>query len=103
MPLYSNIILVTTSAGEVFVVDRRAAYEGRYVLEAEDGTHQPCVLIAVSVSTLNVPTRRVDFTCAKFNPSGKLIFAGTSTGVILVFNTRTQIVHSPYTSLFDIR
>ncbi|KAH0587079.1 hypothetical protein H2248_005897 [Termitomyces sp. 'cryptogamus'] len=31
-------------------------------------------------------------TVARFDPSGKLIFIGTSSGYVLVFNTRTKVM-----------
>ena len=40
-------------------------------------------------------------TVAQFDPTGRYIFVGTSTGSILVFNTRTKTVSRAILSLFN--
>ena len=43
-------------------------------------------------SLVDVIMNSAALTVAKFDPSGKYIFVGTSQGTILVFNTRTKTV-----------
>ncbi|KAG5353724.1 hypothetical protein C0989_003150 [Termitomyces sp. Mn162] len=38
------------------------------------------------------PRNSSNMTVARFDPSGKLIFIGTSSGYVLVFNTRTKVM-----------
>lgn len=40
-------------------------------------------------------SRRIAITTARFDPTGKYIFAGTAAGSLLVFNTRTKTVAPP--------
>ena len=47
------------------------------------------ILYAIEVS---LTFTRSAMTVARFDPSGKYVFIGTSAGTILVFNTRTKIV-----------
>lgn len=40
-------------------------------------------------------------TVAKFDPTGRLVFVGTSAGTLLVFNTRTKQVRVLYRTLYQ--
>ncbi|KAG7096577.1 hypothetical protein E1B28_003997 [Marasmius oreades] len=80
-PRNSQIVLALTSTGEVYLQDLRPSYRERFELcepqeEGEDEEH----------------SRRAAMTVARFDPSGKHIFIGTSSGHILVFNTRTRVM-----------
>ncbi|KZT12652.1 WD40 repeat-like protein [Laetiporus sulphureus 93-53] len=80
-PRNINIILVLLSTGEAYVVDRRKQYKGRYELcEVQDDSDDEGQSIRP----------RFAFTVARFDPSGKHIFLGTTSSSILVFNTRTK-------------
>ncbi|KAJ6627441.1 WD40-repeat-containing domain protein [Mycena sp. CBHHK59/15] len=82
-PRNSRIILALLSTGEAYVVDQRRAHRGRVELcevqdESDDEGAGPSVRVRSAI------------TVARFDSSGKHIFAGTSGGHILVFNTRTK-------------
>ncbi|KAH9921520.1 COMPASS complex protein [Epithele typhae] len=75
-PKNSKIILVVLNSYEAFLVDLRKEYKGRYELcEYQEDEEW-----------------RVGVTTARFDPSGRHIFAGTTQGHILVFNTRTKTI-----------
>ncbi|KAJ8086078.1 chromatin binding protein [Marasmius tenuissimus] len=80
-PRNSQIILILTSTGEVYLQDLRPSYRERFELcePQEEGEDEES-------------GRRAAMTVARFDPSGKQIFVGTSSGHILVFNTRTRIM-----------
>lgn len=80
-PRNSQIMLVLLASGDAYVVDLRKSQRSRVELcepqedeDEEAQMHRP----------------RSAITVARFDPSGKHIFAGTSTGSVLVFNTRTK-------------
>ncbi|KZT39653.1 WD40 repeat-like protein [Sistotremastrum suecicum HHB10207 ss-3] len=70
-PHNSRIMLAIMMTGEVFLVDTRDGMSNR--TEIWESVDEPTPI-----------------SCARFHPSGKLIFAGTTSGHILVFNTRTK-------------
>ncbi|KAI0722010.1 COMPASS complex protein [Cerioporus squamosus] len=79
-PKNSQILLVLTSF-ELWIVDLRSEYKGQYELvevfdddDEEGGSHRA----------------RNGFATARFDPSGKHVFVGTTSGTLLVFNTRTK-------------
>ncbi|PIL36651.1 hypothetical protein GSI_00340 [Ganoderma sinense ZZ0214-1] len=80
-PKNSKIILVLLSSGEVYIVDQRREYKGRYelieVLDESDDEGQ-------------YNRSRSAPTAVRFDPSGKHVFVGTTLGTVLVFNTRTK-------------
>ncbi|TCD61486.1 chromatin binding protein [Steccherinum ochraceum] len=79
-PRNSQILLVLLSIGEAYIVDLRKEHRGRFELfepaddamDAESSRH------------------RAAMTVARFDPSGRHAFVGTSNGYVLVFNTRTK-------------
>ncbi|CAL1702037.1 unnamed protein product [Somion occarium] len=77
-PRNSQILLVLLSVGEAYIVDLRKEHRGRTELcepdDADEDSRQ----------------RNAAFTVARFDPSGKHIFIGTSAGYIVVFNSRTK-------------
>ncbi|KZT20675.1 WD40 repeat-like protein [Neolentinus lepideus HHB14362 ss-1] len=82
-PRNSQILLVLLATGDAYVVDLRKSQRSRVELcepqeddDDEAQMHRP----------------RSAITVARFDPSGKHIFAGTSTGSVLVFNTRTKTI-----------
>ncbi|KAF4616164.1 hypothetical protein D9613_011428 [Agrocybe pediades] len=83
-PKNSQILLVVLATGEAYVCDTRKDHKSRVELletiadEMEDEDSQG-------------PSRS-GMTTARFDPTGKNIFVGTSSGYILVFNTRTKIM-----------
>ncbi|KAJ3477680.1 hypothetical protein NLI96_g10297 [Meripilus lineatus] len=82
-PRNSKIVLVLLAAGEAYLVDLRKDHRSRIELcETQDD------------ETEEVPTTRLRgaMTVARFDPSGKHIFLGTSLGYMLVFNSRTKTV-----------
>lgn len=75
-PRNSQILLVLLSIGEAYIVDLRKEQRGRFELFEpleEESSRQ-----------------RVAITVARFDPTGKHVFVGTSNGYVLVFNTRTK-------------
>ncbi|EJF63084.1 COMPASS complex protein [Dichomitus squalens] len=80
-PKNSKIILVLLSSGEVYIVDQRKEYKGRYeLIEALDESDDE----GQYNRSRSAPT------AARFDPSGKHVFVGTTLGTLLVFNTRTK-------------
>ncbi|OCH95883.1 WD40 repeat-like protein [Obba rivulosa] len=80
-PKNSKILLVLLSLGEAYIVDLRREYKGRYELvEAQEESDEE--------GQVNKP--RSVMTVARFDPTGKHVFVGTTVGSILVFNTRTK-------------
>ncbi|KAL4241320.1 Retinoblastoma-binding protein 5/Swd1 [Abortiporus biennis] len=83
-PRNSKIILVLLSVGEAYIVDLRKEHRGRTELcevqedESDEENHTPS------------NKQRAAMTVARFEPSGKHVFIGTSLGYILVFNSRTK-------------
>ncbi|KAF8529082.1 WD40 repeat-like protein [Hysterangium stoloniferum] len=82
-PRNSNIVLALLETGEAFVVDSRPGYPYRTEL---------CEIVYESdENSAEASGRtRAPMTCIEFGPTGKLIFAGTSQGYVLVFSTRTK-------------
>ncbi|KNZ73663.1 Retinoblastoma-binding protein 5, partial [Termitomyces sp. J132] len=80
-PRNSNIVLALLGSGEAYVEDLRRNSRSRIELcevqQQEDGQSS---------------RSRSNMTVARFDPSGKLIFIGTSSGYVLVFNTRTKVM-----------
>ncbi|KIM83996.1 hypothetical protein PILCRDRAFT_68653, partial [Piloderma croceum F 1598] len=82
-PRNSQIVLALLGTGEAYLVDSRKEYRSRMELcevqeESEDeGEGQSS-------------RTRSAMTVARFDPTGKHIFIGTSSGSVLVFNTRTK-------------
>ncbi|KAF8164304.1 COMPASS complex protein [Pholiota molesta] len=79
-PRNSQIILVLLATGEAYVCDNRKQQRSRVelletILDEGDDEEGPI---------------RSPMTTARFDPTGKNIFAGTASGFILVFNTRTK-------------
>ncbi|KAL0570490.1 chromatin binding protein [Marasmius crinis-equi] len=76
-----QIILILTSTGEVYLQDLRPNYRERFELcePQEEGEDEDSF-------------RRAAMTVARFSPTGKHIFIGTSSGHVLVFNTRTRVM-----------
>ncbi|KAI0352730.1 WD40 repeat-like protein [Trametes cingulata] len=80
-PKNSQIVLVLLSSGEAYIVDLRREYRGRYELcEVQDDSDDESQL----------GRSRTAFSAARFDPSGKHVFLGTTLGYVLVFNTRTK-------------
>ncbi|KAI0662892.1 WD40 repeat-like protein [Cubamyces menziesii] len=80
-PRNCKIVLVLLSSGEAYIVDLRKEYRGRYEL---------CEVQDESDDEGQMNRSRAVFTAARFEPSGKHVFLGTSLGYILVFNARTK-------------
>ncbi|KAF5388144.1 hypothetical protein D9615_000017 [Tricholomella constricta] len=80
-PRNNNIILALLSTGEAFVSDLRKDQRSRVEL---------CEVQDESDSEGNSNRLRSMMTVARFDPSGKHIFVGTSSGSVLVFNTKTK-------------
>ncbi|KAI0643665.1 WD40 repeat-like protein [Trametes meyenii] len=80
-PRNSKIILVLLSSGEVYVVDLRREYRGRYELsEFQDDEEDEA----------QMSRSRSAFSSARFDLTGRHIFLGTTLGFVLVFNSRTK-------------
>ncbi|KAF8911345.1 WD40 repeat-like protein [Mucidula mucida] len=77
-PRNSKIILALLDTGEVYLVDRRKEYRSRVELVEE------------------VVDSRSEMTVARFDPTGRYIFVGTSSGTLLVFNTKTRKMIARY-------
>ncbi|KAH6896420.1 WD40-repeat-containing domain protein [Coprinopsis sp. MPI-PUGE-AT-0042] len=82
-PKNSRIVLVLLTTGEAFVCDTRKATKSRTMLK--EITDEESDEEGESSSRA-----RSYMTVARFDPSGKHIFIGTSNGMILVFRTRTK-------------
>ncbi|KAH9853954.1 COMPASS complex protein [Lenzites betulinus] len=80
-PRHSKILLVLLSSGEAYIVDLRREYRGRYEL---------CELRYESDDESHISRSRTAFSAARFDPSGKHVFLGTTLGFVLVFNSRTK-------------
>ncbi|KAJ2918212.1 hypothetical protein MD484_g2209, partial [Candolleomyces efflorescens] len=80
-PKNSRIILALLTTGEAYLCDSRKASKSRTqlkeVVEGEGGGE-------------GGSSRRSYITTARFDPSGKHVFIGTSNGTLLVFRTRTK-------------
>ncbi|KAG9317101.1 WD40 repeat-like protein [Chiua virens] len=74
-PDSSRIILALLSTGEAFIVDSRSVHRGRFELCDEDEGDERA---------------RPIMTSARFDPTGRHVFAGTSAGTMYVFNVRTK-------------
>ncbi|VDC02495.1 unnamed protein product [Peniophora sp. CBMAI 1063] len=76
-PKNSQIIAALTSSGDAYIIDLRLKYRSRVELEEpyEEGDE---------------PHASGHFSTIRFNPSGNLLFCGTTAGMILVFNSRTK-------------
>ncbi|KAI0772532.1 WD40 repeat-like protein [Trametes elegans] len=80
-PKNSKIVLVLLSSGEAYLVDMRREYRGRYELSEVQYD---------SDDEAQSSRTRAAFSAARFDPSGKHIFLGTTLGHVLVFNSRTK-------------
>ncbi|KLO10157.1 WD40 repeat-like protein [Schizopora paradoxa] len=76
-PRNMQIVLVLLATGDAYLVDLRKEFQGRVELVEE-------------VEEEEEFSNRAALTVAKFDPSGRYIFVGTSQGTILVFNTRSK-------------
>ncbi|KAI0751218.1 WD40 repeat-like protein [Daedaleopsis nitida] len=80
-PQNSKIMLVLMSSGEAYVEDFRKDHRGHFELcEVQDDSDDESQLLR----------SRSLYTVARFDPTGKHIFVGTTLGFLLVFNTRTK-------------
>ena len=99
-PLFSQIILALLQSGDAYLVDLRKKHRGRVELEEvqyesddEANASPRCVPPLLPLPLCRQITwHRTAMTVAQFDPTGRYIFVGTSTGSILVFNTRTKTV-----------
>lgn len=73
-PRNSHIILALLSTGEAYVVDLRSSHRGRFELGGGEEDDE----------------KRPGMTTARFDPTGRQIFVGTTTGTIEVYNVRTK-------------
>ncbi|KAF8556293.1 WD40 repeat-like protein [Imleria badia] len=74
-PRNSRIILALLSTGEAYIVDLRSTHRGRFELCDEDEGDERA---------------RPIMTSARFDPTGRHVFVGTSAGTVYVFNVRTK-------------
>ncbi|KAH0839567.1 WD40-repeat-containing domain protein [Lanmaoa asiatica] len=74
-PRNSRIILALLSTGEAYIVDSRSTHRGRFELCDEDEGDERV---------------RPIMTSARFDPTGRHVFVGTSAGTVYVFNVRTK-------------
>ncbi|KAF7301216.1 WD-REPEATS-REGION domain-containing protein [Mycena indigotica] len=88
-PRNSQIILALLTTGEAFIVDQRKAHRSRVEL---------CEMLDESDEEAGGSSARVRsaITIARFDPSGKHVYMGTTNGQILVFNTRTKTMVARY-------
>ena len=108
-PPFSQIILALLQSGDAYLVDLRKKYRGRVELEEvqddsdeESGASSRYVPIFPPVLLCRCSAcNRSAMTVAQFDPTGRHIFVGTSTGSILVFNTRTKTVSCAF--VFPLR
>jgi COMPASS component SWD1 len=82
-PRNSKIILAVLQTGEAYVADLRKDFRSQTELfdnqeESDEEGQQSSGKIRHAITT------------ARFDPTGRYIFTGTSNGIILVFNTRTK-------------
>lgn len=111
-PRNSHIILALLGSGEAYLVDLRKENRGQVELcevqeESDDegevqGNRQRCVIFSPRNHSMLIriqPMHRAAMTVARFDPTGKHIFVGTSSGSVLVFNTRTKSVSTPSLSI----
>ncbi|OSD04175.1 WD40 repeat-like protein [Trametes coccinea BRFM310] len=82
-PKNSKIVLVLLSSGEAYIVDLRREYRGRYEL---------CEVQDENEDEAQISRSRTAFSAARFDPSGKHVFLGTTLGNVLVFNSRTKFM-----------
>ncbi|KAL4075626.1 WD40 repeat-like protein [Scleroderma citrinum] len=75
-PRNSRIILALLSTGEAYIVDLRSTHRGRFELGGEDEGDE----------------KRPIMTTARFDPTGRYAFAGTSAGTVEVYNVRTKML-----------
>ncbi|EPT03135.1 hypothetical protein FOMPIDRAFT_130234 [Fomitopsis schrenkii] len=80
-PRNSQIVLVLLSPGDAYLVDQRKQYRSRIEL---------CEIQEESEEEGQGSRPRSLMTVVRFDPTGRYIFAGTSAGSVLVFNTRTK-------------
>lgn len=110
----SHIVLTLLGTGEAYLADLRKEHRGRVELcevqEDSDDENQvsrsryadtfyPCFFFFSEGR--NLCGSRSAMTVARFDPSGKHIFIGTSSGSVLVFNTRTKTVSDTHLTLLD--
>jgi len=97
----SQIVLALLSTGEAYLCDLRKTERSRIELvelmeESDDeqgqSTRTRYVLALVSLVPTTFIVVRSFMTVARFEPSGKYIFIGTTAGSLLVFNSRTKTV-----------
>ncbi|KIK79997.1 hypothetical protein PAXRUDRAFT_833798 [Paxillus rubicundulus Ve08.2h10] len=74
-PRNSCILLALLSTGETYIIDLRSSHRGRFELCEEDDDDER--------------TRPI-MTTARFDPTGRYVFVGTSAGTLYVFNVRTR-------------
>ncbi|KAF8121309.1 WD40-repeat-containing domain protein [Boletus edulis] len=74
-PRNSRIILALLSTGEAYIIDLRSTHRGRFELCVEDEGDERV---------------RAMMTSARFDPTGRHVFVGTSAGTVYVFNVRTK-------------
>ncbi|KAF9076659.1 WD40 repeat-like protein [Rhodocollybia butyracea] len=81
-PRNSRIVLTLLNTGEVYLIDlRKAPHRGRTELFEPEGDED---------EGQGQSSRRYAMTVARFDPTGKFVFVGTSGGYILVFNSRSK-------------
>lgn len=106
--LSSQIILSLLNTGEVYLTDLRKNHRSRTELYEPDGDEDGnedqgqsnkryAVHKRVGESS-NLFFHRYAMSVARFDPSGKHVFVGTSGGYILAFHTRTKTVRGRYFS-----
>jgi hypothetical protein len=106
----SQITLALLQSGDAYLVDLRKKHRGRVELEEvqddsdDDSSASPrCALLLLSVLLCRCSAcHRSAMTAAQFDPTGRHIFVGTSTGSILVFNTRTKTVSCAFVCLLRL-
>ncbi|KAH9938717.1 WD40-repeat-containing domain protein [Fomitopsis serialis] len=80
-PRNSQIVVVLLSPGDAYLVDLRKQYRSRVEL---------CEIQEGSEDEGQGSRARSAMTVVRFDPTGRYVFAGTSAGSVLVFNTRTK-------------
>ncbi|KAF8450933.1 WD40 repeat-like protein, partial [Boletus edulis BED1] len=78
-PRNSRIILALLSTGEAYIIDLRSTHRGRFELCVEDEGDERVRCVASAMMT-----------SARFDPTGRHVFVGTSAGTVYVFNVRTK-------------
>lgn len=100
----SRIVLALLSTGEAYVVDSRKEHRARVELcealseDDDDERARYFALVSALQPALTYGLSSI-MTTARFDPSGRHVFVGTSTGNVLVFNSRMKIVRIPTGSL----